>query len=67
MRPLPQPLVTGLGFHLVWPKAATLASDAQRVRDWLVAEFAAEGRSLKSLPPVATGRAGPRVRVSRRP
>ena len=46
VRPLPQPLVTGLGFHLVWPKAATLAGDAERVRDWLMGEFAAEGHPV---------------------
>ena len=68
VRPLPQPLVTGLGFHVVWPKDRTLARDAETVRDWLVAEFAAaEGQApaVSTIP--ARPIAGPRIRVSRRP
>ncbi len=69
VRPLPQPLVTGLGFHLVWPKSATLASDAERVRDWQAAAFAAaEGQPPDMAAPAANARStGPRLRVSRRP
>jgi DNA-binding transcriptional LysR family regulator len=69
VRVLPQPLATGLGFYMAWPKSAALTSDAQRVRDWLAGEFAAaEGQGAAvSAPPSEPLPAGPRVRVSRRP
>lgn len=68
VRPLPQPLVTGLGFHVVWPKDRAPARDAETVRDWLVAEFAAAEAPVPAVSgPPARPIAGPRVRVSRRP
>lgn len=31
-------LVTGLSFHVVWPRGLPLGENAERVRDWLLAE-----------------------------
>jgi DNA-binding transcriptional LysR family regulator len=69
IRPLPQPLVTGLGFYVTWPASAPLAGDAARVRDWIAAEFAAAEALSPPVPPPSPEMpiAGPRLRVSRRP
>ncbi len=68
-RPVPQPLVTGLGFHVVWPKTRPLTRDAETLRDWLVAEFAAAEAQAAPLPDAAAEPriAGPRLRAGRRP
>lgn len=68
-RPCREVLVTGQGFHLVWPKAAALAGDAARVRDWLMAEFAADEALAPPLPAPSAAKpvAGPRIRAGRRP
>ncbi|MCG8354603.1 MAG: LysR substrate-binding domain-containing protein [Kiloniellales bacterium] len=36
-------LETGAGFFVVWPKGARLSADAEKVRDWLLAQAAKAG------------------------
>ncbi len=36
-RAVPQSFVSGAGFYVVWPRAARLSRDAERVKDWVLA------------------------------